>query len=145
MAFFHDRLKVSLRDAGARYDLVDAVLSEDSDDILQITQRVDALCIGQHIGAGVGQSDAPADALEDSRAERVLEELDLARDSGLGQVQLVGSAASFRAGLPNAATRGKRHGQIMTSTHWEHSWNYFCRKLAAQGESADGSPMPLFG
>jgi glycyl-tRNA synthetase beta chain len=43
LAFFHDRLKVSLRDAGARYDLVDAVLSEDSDDILQITQRVDAL------------------------------------------------------------------------------------------------------
>jgi glycyl-tRNA synthetase beta chain len=43
LAFFHDRLKVSLRDAGARYDLVDAVISENSDDILQITQRVEAL------------------------------------------------------------------------------------------------------
>jgi glycyl-tRNA synthetase beta chain len=43
LAFFHDRLKVSLRDAGARHDLVDAVITRDSNDILQITQRVDAL------------------------------------------------------------------------------------------------------
>ncbi|MCD7059291.1 glycine--tRNA ligase subunit beta [Pelagibacterium xiamenense] len=43
LAFFHDRLKVSLRDAGARHDLVDAVISGDSDDILQIVSRVTAL------------------------------------------------------------------------------------------------------
>ena len=43
LAFFHDRLKVSLRDAGARHDLVDAVIAADSNDILQITQRVEAL------------------------------------------------------------------------------------------------------
>ena len=43
LAFFHDRLKVSLREAGARHDLVDAVISADSNDILQITQRTEAL------------------------------------------------------------------------------------------------------
>ncbi|HZY50963.1 MAG TPA: glycine--tRNA ligase subunit beta [Devosia sp.] len=43
LAFFHDRLKVSLRDAGARHDLVDAVITPDSDDILEITRRVEAL------------------------------------------------------------------------------------------------------
>jgi glycyl-tRNA synthetase beta chain len=43
LAFFHDRLKVSLRDAGARHDLVDAVISADSDDILTVTQRAEAL------------------------------------------------------------------------------------------------------
>ncbi|MBJ6988231.1 glycine--tRNA ligase subunit beta [Devosia sp. MC521] len=43
LGFFHDRLKVSLRDAGARHDLVDAVISADSNDILQITQRAEAL------------------------------------------------------------------------------------------------------
>ena len=58
LAFFHDRLKVSLRDAGARHDLVDAVLSSDSNDILQITQRVEALSTllsspdGQNLLAG---------------------------------------------------------------------------------------------
>lgn len=43
LGFFHDRLKVSLRERGARHDLVDAVISKDSNDILEITQRVDAL------------------------------------------------------------------------------------------------------
>jgi glycyl-tRNA synthetase beta chain len=43
LAFFHDRLKVSLREAGARHDLVDAVIAADSNDMLQITQRAEAL------------------------------------------------------------------------------------------------------
>jgi glycyl-tRNA synthetase beta chain len=43
LSFFHDRLKQSLRDSGARYDLVDAVIAEDSDDVLEITRRVEAL------------------------------------------------------------------------------------------------------
>ncbi len=46
VSFFHDRLKVVLRDAGARHDLVDAVLGEgasNNDDLLLITRRVDAL------------------------------------------------------------------------------------------------------
>jgi len=42
LSFFHDRLTVSLRDSGARHDLVDAVISSDSDDILQIVSRVNA-------------------------------------------------------------------------------------------------------
>ncbi len=43
LSFFHDRLKVYLRDQGARYDLIDAVISSDSDDLLLIVSRVDAL------------------------------------------------------------------------------------------------------
>jgi glycyl-tRNA synthetase beta chain len=43
LAFFHDRLKVSLREAGARHDLVDAVITPESDDILEIARRVEAL------------------------------------------------------------------------------------------------------
>lgn len=42
ISFFHDRLKVYLRDKGARYDLIDAVLTEGATDILDITKRVDA-------------------------------------------------------------------------------------------------------
>jgi glycyl-tRNA synthetase beta chain len=43
LAFFHDRLKVYLRDRGARHDLIDAVISDDSDDLLMIVARVEAL------------------------------------------------------------------------------------------------------
>ena len=58
LAFFHDRLQVTLRDAGARHDLVDAVITPQSDDMLEITQRVDALSAllgspdGQNLLAG---------------------------------------------------------------------------------------------
>ncbi|ANN60284.1 glycine--tRNA ligase subunit beta [Mesorhizobium loti NZP2037] len=43
VAFFHDRLKVYLRDQGARHDLIDAVITPQSDDLLQIVRRVEAL------------------------------------------------------------------------------------------------------
>jgi len=43
LLFFHDRLKVYLRDQGARYDLIDAVITPQSDDLFDITRRVAAL------------------------------------------------------------------------------------------------------
>src|SRR5690606_1494466 len=38
LSFFHDRLKVYLRDAGRRHDIVDAVLTEDADDLLMVVR-----------------------------------------------------------------------------------------------------------
>ncbi|MBH0238132.1 glycine--tRNA ligase subunit beta [Methylobrevis albus] len=51
LAFFHDRLKVQLREQGARHDLVDAVLAEQAagrsapatDDLVLVVRRVEAL------------------------------------------------------------------------------------------------------
>lgn len=43
LSFFHDRLKVYLRDSGARHDLIDAVITPESDDLLLIVRRVEAL------------------------------------------------------------------------------------------------------
>lgn len=43
LAFFHDRLKVYLRDNGARHDLIDAVITPQADDLLTVTRRVAAL------------------------------------------------------------------------------------------------------
>jgi glycyl-tRNA synthetase beta chain len=43
LAFFHDRLKVYLRDLGARHDLIDAVVTPETDDLLMIARRVEAL------------------------------------------------------------------------------------------------------
>jgi glycyl-tRNA synthetase beta chain len=43
LAFFADRLKVSLRDEGKRHDLVDAVFALGDDDLVRITRRVEAL------------------------------------------------------------------------------------------------------
>jgi glycyl-tRNA synthetase beta chain len=43
LAFLADRLKVHLRDQGARHDLVDAVFALGGDDLLMIVRRVEAL------------------------------------------------------------------------------------------------------
>ncbi|MFD1745808.1 glycine--tRNA ligase subunit beta [Rhizobium helianthi] len=43
LAFFHERLKVYLRDMGARHDIIDAVLTPESDDLLLVARRAEAL------------------------------------------------------------------------------------------------------
>jgi len=43
LSFFHDRLKVYLRDKGIRHDLIDAVLTEQSDDLLVVARKAEAL------------------------------------------------------------------------------------------------------
>ena len=43
LSFFHDRLKVYLRDQGARHDIIDAVLTSDADDLLMVARKAEAL------------------------------------------------------------------------------------------------------
>jgi glycyl-tRNA synthetase beta chain len=43
LAFFADRLKVLLRDRGARHDLVDAVFALGDDDLVRVVTRIEAL------------------------------------------------------------------------------------------------------
>ena len=58
LTFFADRLKVHLRDQGARHDLVDAVFALGGDDLLMIVRRVEALGLfldtedGEHLLTG---------------------------------------------------------------------------------------------
>ena len=58
------------------------------------------------------------------------------------KAELAGRAAGFAASMPDAPTRAKRTAQIMTPVHWEHSWQYFRRKLAAR---EGGAPRAIFG
>jgi glycyl-tRNA synthetase beta chain len=43
LSFFHDRFKVYLKDEGARYDAIDAVLTADTDNLLLAARRLEAL------------------------------------------------------------------------------------------------------
>ena len=56
LSFFHDRLKIYLRDKGARHDLIDAVLTDNSGDLVSLTNRLVAL-------ADLVESDAGKDLL----------------------------------------------------------------------------------
>jgi ribulose-5-phosphate 4-epimerase/fuculose-1-phosphate aldolase len=57
------------------------------------------------------------------------------------KAQLAGNAAGFKVKMPSPAIRRKRHAQIMTPVHWEHSWHYFSRKLDWR---TGREPAPLF-
>ncbi|MCD1641796.1 glycine--tRNA ligase subunit beta [Aurantimonas coralicida] len=87
LAFFHDRLKVQLRESGARHDLVDAVLSGRSggdrgDDLLDVTRRVTALGAfldtedGQNLLAGTRRA-ANILAAEEKKGTRVADAVSL--------------------------------------------------------------------
>ena len=54
------------------------------------------------------------------------------------RAQVLGAATGLAFSMPDAAIRAKRRSQIMTPIHWEHSWNFFCRKLAARQAGGDG-------
>ena len=45
------------------------------------------------------------------------------------RAHLLGAGARGNTTMPGPADRARRHAQIMTPVHIEHSWNYFCRKL----------------
>jgi ribulose-5-phosphate 4-epimerase/fuculose-1-phosphate aldolase len=45
------------------------------------------------------------------------------------KAHLAGRAADLEASFPDRAARDRRHKQIATPVHFEHSWRYFCRKL----------------
>jgi L-fuculose-phosphate aldolase len=45
------------------------------------------------------------------------------------RAHLLGRAAGLQPNILSAQVRARRHAQIMTPAHVEHSWNYFCRML----------------
>jgi hypothetical protein len=47
------------------------------------------------------------------------------------RIHMMGAqSGAQQASFPSAATRKRRHEQVWTPVHVEHSWNYFTRKLA---------------
>ena len=79
LVFFADRLKVQLREQGARYDLFDAVFApEGQDDLLMIARRVEALAAfldtddGKNLLAGTKRASNIL-AIEEKRDKRTFE------------------------------------------------------------------------
>ncbi|MCO5156499.1 MAG: glycine--tRNA ligase subunit beta [Aquamicrobium sp.] len=81
LSFFHDRLKVYLRDKGARHDLIDAVITPEADDLLLVVSRVAALGIfldsedGQNLLAGTRRA-ANILAAEEKKGTAIAEDVD---------------------------------------------------------------------
>jgi ribulose-5-phosphate 4-epimerase/fuculose-1-phosphate aldolase len=59
------------------------------------------------------------------------------------KAHIIGRAANLKTNMPDRGVRDKRHRQISTPAHWQHSYRYFCRKLEARTK-AGGGPA-IFG
>ena len=109
LAFFADRLKVQLREQGARHDLVDAVFAlEGQDDLLMVVRRVEALGKfldtddGKNLLAGTKRaSQHPAHRGEEGQAQlrrrARCRALQARRGKGAGQSDRSGEGGSRRS------------------------------------------------
>ena len=59
------------------------------------------------------------------------------------KAQLAGMSAGIGPVELTRAIREKRRSQIMTPVHWDHSWNFFRRKLNAR--NGESGPCPVYG
>jgi len=59
------------------------------------------------------------------------------------KAHVIGHGANLKTSMPSRAVRDKRHSQIMTPVHCQHSWRYFCRKLDARAGTRGA--QALFG
>jgi L-fuculose-phosphate aldolase len=60
------------------------------------------------------------------------------------KAQLAARSAALEVSLPSRAVRERRHAQIMTPVHVEHSWNFFSRKLDWLVETRLGGKPTLY-
>ncbi|MGO1161026.1 glycine--tRNA ligase subunit beta [Brucella pseudogrignonensis] len=83
LSFLHDRFKVHLKDEGARYDAIDAVLTQDADNLLLVARRLEALIVfineedGKNLLAGTKRA-ANILAAEEKKGTKVAGSVDVA-------------------------------------------------------------------
>ena len=83
LSFLHDRFKVHLKEEGARYDAIDAVLTGDADNLLLVARRLEALIVfineedGKNLLAGTKRA-ANILAAEEKKGTKVATSVDAA-------------------------------------------------------------------
>lgn len=83
LSFLQDRFKVYLKDEGARYDAIDAVLTSDADNLLLVARRLEALIVfineedGKNLLAGTKRA-ANILAAEEKKGTKVAANVDAA-------------------------------------------------------------------
>ena len=126
LSFFADRLKVQLREDGARHDLVDAVFAlEGQDDLLMIVRRVEAL--GKFLDTDDGKN-LLAGVKRASNILRIEEKKDNTSYAGAPDAKRL--AAGEEKALAEAITRRQ------TRSFHRRRQGRLCRRHERHGEAA---------
>lgn len=117
--FFHDRLKVYLRDKGARHDLIDAVLTGQSDDLVALTNRLVALTdlleseAGKNLLAGYRRA-VNILAAEEKKGASIADSVDAKLFEGSAEEGLFNAVTEAQASS-SAALAEENYGAAMTA------------------------------
>lgn len=60
------------------------------------------------------------------------------------KAHVIGRGAGLKVSMPSSAARARRHAQVMTPAHIEHSWNFLSRKLDWALAPRDANQTALF-
>lgn len=143
LSFFHDRLKVSLRDHGARHDLVDAVISEDSDDVLEISRRVGALSAlleqedGQSLLAGYKRAANILAAEEKKDGRAYTGEIDTSTLNEDEELSLARAVAEAHSGVSELVAANDYSGAIASLAKLRKPVDAFFDKVLVNDPDAD--------
>lgn len=117
--FFHDRLKVYLREKGARHDLIDAVLTGQSDDLVALTNRLVALTdlleseAGKNLLAGYRRA-VNILAAEEKKGASIADSVDAKLFEGSAEEGLFNAVTEAQASSSDALAE-ENYGAAMTA------------------------------
>ncbi|MGV3548236.1 glycine--tRNA ligase subunit beta [Rhizobium sp.] len=142
LSFFHDRLKVYLRDAGRRHDIVDAVLSEDADDLLVIARKAEALAKfidtedGKNLLAGTKRATQLL-AAEEKKGTKVADRIDLTLLTLPAEKGLHAAVVNASQDAASAVTREDFGGAMEALSKLRGPVDTFFNDVLVNDENAD--------
>jgi glycyl-tRNA synthetase beta chain len=142
LSFFHDRLKVYLRDAGRRHDIVDAVLTEDADDLLMIVRRAEALSAfltsedGKNLLAGAKRATQLL-AAEEKKGTRIADRIDLGLLTLPAERALHSAIVSASQGAAEAVARENFEGAMEALSKLRQPVDTFFDEVLVNDEDPD--------
>ena len=142
LSFFHDRLKVYLRDTGKRHDIVDSVLTEDADDLLMIVRRAEALANfidtedGRNLLAGTKRATQLL-AAEEKKGTKVADRIDLALLNLPAESALHAAIVNASQGAAEAVARENFEGAMEALSKLRGPVDTFFDQVLVNDENAD--------
>jgi glycyl-tRNA synthetase beta chain len=142
LSFFHDRLKVYLRDTGKRHDIVDAVLTENADDLLMIVRRAEALANfidtedGKNLLVGTKRATQIV-AVEEKKGTRISDRIDLSLLTLPAEKALHSAIVSASQGAAEAVAREDFEGAMEALSKLRGPVDTFFDDVLVNDENAD--------
>lgn len=142
LSFFHDRFKVHLKEEGARYDAIDAVLTPEADNLLLVARRLEALIVfinevdGKNLLAGAKRA-ANILAAEEKKGTKVADRVDPALLREAEEKALFDAVTLASREVGEAIAREDFNGAMLALAKLRGPVDIFCDKVLVNDEDGN--------